>query len=105
MEVQITRPKQYQDAMRNYQLYADGKRLLEIAPNTTQRINIPDYTKYLEAKIDWCSSPKYYLDNQKQRTLIIKNTVGGNLFKSLFLSLYYITLGRKRYLKIESTNS
>ena len=105
MEVKITRPRQYQDAIRNYQLYADGKKLIEIAPNTTQQITVPDYTKYLEAKIDWCSSPKYYLDNRIEQNLVIKNTVHGSMLKSAFLSLYYITFGRKRYLKIETTSS
>jgi len=104
MEVRISRPKQYQDAMRNYQLYADDKKLIELAPNSTQTINVPDYTKYLQARIDWCSSPKYYLDTQKHRTIVVKNIVSGSLFKSVFLSLYYITLGRKKYLKIEQVD-
>jgi len=103
MEIEVVRPKQYQDRIRDYHLVADGKRLSKIKPNSTQNISIPDGTEYIQAKVDWCSSPKFYLKDLNSDRIIIKNSLGGNTFKALFLTLYYITFGKGKYLIIENS--
>jgi len=103
MDIEIIRPKQFQDKIRDYHLYVDGHKFIKIKPNSSQVISIPSHTKYIEAKIDWCSSPKFYLDNSPSKKLIVKNRISGGLFKVIILPLYYLTLGKKKYLKIEDS--
>jgi hypothetical protein len=103
MDIEIIRPKQFQDKIRDYHLYADGNKLIKIKPNSSQVISVPSHTKYIEAKIDWCSSPKFYLDNSPSKKLIVKNRISGGFFKALILPMYYITFGRRQYLKIENS--
>ena len=102
MDFEIIRPKQYQDKIRNYHLFVDGKKLVEIKPASSQIVSIPDHSKYIQVKIDWCSSPKFYIDSSKSNKLVIKNSMAGNFLKSLILPLYYITFGKGKYLKIEN---
>ena len=70
MDIEIIRPKQFQDKIRDYHLYVDGHKFTKIKPNSSQVISVPSHTKYIQAKIDWCSSPKYYLDNSPSKKLI-----------------------------------
>lgn len=102
MDIEVIRPKQYQDLARNYQLEIDGEYVAELEPDTTTIITIPDNAKIIQAKIDWCSSPAFAVKDINSKKLLIKNTSGGNFFKALFGPLYYITLGRKNYLTIEN---
>lgn len=102
MDIEVTRPKQFLDKVRNYHLYVDGNKLTKIKPNSTQIISIPSHTKFIEAKIDWCSSPKFYLDNYSSKKLIIKNSVSGGFLKVLVLPLYYVIFARSKYLTIKN---
>jgi len=101
MDIELIRPKQFQDKIRNYHLYVDGKKFVKVTPNSTQVISIPSYAKYIQAKIDWCSSPKFYLDGSEFKRLTVKNSMGGGFFKALVLPLYYLTFAKSKYLKIE----
>jgi len=103
MEIQITRPNQFQDKIRNYNLIIDGEKVTEIKPNSTQKISIPDNAEYIQAKIDWCSSPIFYINSLTSDKLIVKNSFGDSLIKILlFFGLYYITFGKEKYLVIEN---
>lgn len=102
MEIEITRPKQYQDKIRDYHLIIDGEKVAKIKPNSTQTINIPDNAEYIQAKIDWCSSPKLYVKDLTSNKILVKNSFAGNFIKALFLPLYYITFGKGKYLTIEN---
>lgn len=102
MDIEIIRPKQYQDKIRDYHLVVDGSKLTKIKPNSKTIISIPDDAVYIQAKIDWCSSPKFYIKDIKSKQVIIKNTFGGRFFTALFLPLYYITFGKDKYLTIEN---
>lgn len=102
MEIEIIRPKQYQDKIRDYHLEVDGKKLIEVKPNSKFTLTIPDDAEYIQAKIDWCSSPKFYIKDIKSNKVTIKNTFSGNFLKAIFSPLYYITIGKNKYLTIES---
>ena len=102
MEIEINRPKQHQDKIRDYHLIVDGNKLTKIKPNSKAVVTIPDDAEYIQAKIDWCSSPKFYVRDIKSNQVLIKNTFGGNTLTALFISLYYITFGKGKYLTIES---
>ncbi len=101
MDIELVRPKQFQNRIRNYHLYVDGKKVIELIPNSSQVVSIPNHSKYIQAKIDWCSSPKYYLDGSQCKKLVVKNSMDGGLLKALVLPLYYMTFGKSKYLAIE----
>jgi len=103
MDLEITRPKQFQDKMRDYYLIVDGNKIAKIKPNSKSTVTIPDDAKYIQAKIDWCTSPKLNVREIQSNQVLIRNTFGGNVFKTLFLSFYYITFGKGKYLTIESS--
>jgi hypothetical protein len=102
MDIEVYRPKQFGDMTRHYKLLADGVEIGLLKRGETQTINIPDNTEALRATIDWCSSQEFLMSELRERKLTVKNSFSGNFFKSLLLSLYYITIGKNKYLKIES---
>ncbi|MBC3880676.1 hypothetical protein H8K35_02855 [Undibacterium sp. LX40W] len=102
MEILVHRPSQYQDKIRDYRLFVDGVFLTKIKPNSQTVLNIPDDAKQLQAKIDWCTSAMFMVNEIKSNRITIKNTYGDHLAKALLMPLYYISLGRKQYLTIES---
>ena len=102
MKIKIYRPKQFIDMARVYKLYADDQEVAIIKRGIEKTITIPDSTRNLVAKIDWCSSPAFSVQGMKENRITIKNSFGDNLFKVLLLTLYYITLGKNEYLVIEN---
>ena len=102
MEIEVVRPKQFADIFRDYHLLVDGKEAAVIKRGATQTITLPEGSKTLKAVIDWCSSPDFYVSDIRSGKIVVKNAFSSNFFKSLFLPLYYITLGKERYLKIEA---
>ena len=98
MEIQVFRPNQFVDMARPYKLYADGKEVASMNRGETTVIFLPNKTKMLQAKIDWCSSPMLPVIAITAGSITIKNSFSGNFFKRLFLPLYYISFARKRYL-------
>jgi len=102
MEIEVTRPKQYADKIRDYYLWADGKEVGKVKPNSVTTFTIPDDTLKIRATIDWCASQEFEVKNIKSNQLTISNTFGSNLLSALLLPLYYITLGKNKYLTIES---
>lgn len=102
MEILIHRPSQYQDKLRDYQLFVDGVFLTKLEPSSQTLVNTPDHAKHLQAKIDWCSSPLFKISEIKSNRITVKNSYGDQLVKALLMSLYYISFGKGQYLKIES---
>ena len=103
MEIEVTRPKQFADMARDYHLLVDGKEIAVIRRGTTQTIALPEGSKTLKAVIDWCSSPDFQVSDIRSGKVVVKNSFASNFFKSIFLPLYYISLGKERYLKIETS--
>lgn len=101
MEIEVTRPKQFADMARDYRLLVDGHEIAAIKRGTTQKITLPEGSKTLTAVIDWCSSPELSVSDIHSGKIVVKNSFSSNFFKGLFLSFYYITFGKDRYLKIE----
>ncbi len=102
MDIEITRPKQYTDKFRDYYLWVDDNEIATIKPNSKQQITFPDDSKNIRVTVDWCSSAEFKISNFNSKKLIIKNSFGDNLLKSIFLPLYYITFGKDKYLTIEN---
>lgn len=103
MEIEVTRPKQFADMARDYHLLVDGKEIAVIRRGTTQTITLPEGSKTLKAVIDWCSSSDFYVTDIHSGKIVVRNSFASNFFKSIFLLLYYISLGKEKYLKIETS--
>ena len=102
MEIEVVRPKQFADIFRDYHLLINGKEAAVIKRGATQTITLPEGSKTLKAVVDWCSSPDFDFSDIRSGKIVVKNSFSSNFFKSLFLPLYYISLGKERYLKIEA---
>ena len=100
MEIQVFRPNQYADLIRSYKLYADGKEVATIECGEAIVVSVPDTTKMLQAKIDWCCSPMFPVSAITSGSITVKNSFSGNALKMPFLTLYYVTFARGRYLVI-----
>lgn len=102
MEIEITRPKQYQDQIRDYYFWADDKEIGKVKPNSTVIYTIPDNTQKIRFTIDWCSSPEFDVKDMQSNKVTVSNALGRNWLSALFLPLYYVTFGKARYLTISS---
>ncbi|MGB1261367.1 MAG: hypothetical protein ACPG52_00535 [Cognaticolwellia sp.] len=102
MDIEVFRPKQFNDMARDYKLFADGEEVAVIKRGVSQVISLPNDTNVLQAKIDWCSSAEFNVSELSSNQITVKNSFAGNLFKALFLPLYYISFGKNKYLTIEN---
>lgn len=102
MEIEIVRPKQFADKVRNYRLWADEHEVALIKPNSSQIVRLPEGTQTLRATIDWCSSPDFSVADIHGNKLVVQNGFASNILAALTLPLYYITFGRGKYLAIRN---
>lgn len=102
MKLNVSRPKQCNDIARKYKLYADDVQVAILKRGTTQIVDIPDSTEFIQAKIDWCSSTKMKVCDLKTNSIIVKNTFAHNIFTALFFASYYAILATDKYLTIEN---
>lgn len=133
--IKIRRSSEYINKMRTIKILVDGKEIGSIADGETKEFTTPEGQHKIEAKIDWCGSPelsfnikdteiKYLtVSGYKNSTLIISAALilsvihfvlffGFNINYTAFLfaplllmMLYYVTLGRKKYLSLNENNS
>lgn len=100
MNIQVFRPKQFVDMSRDYKLYADDVEVATLKRGVTQTVEIPDSTLNIQARIDWCSSQIFPVASIKDKSIIVKNSFGSNIFTLVLLPLYYITFGKNKYLSV-----
>ena len=101
MEIQVYRPKQYADMTREYKLLADNVEITTLKRGETIGVSIPENTNVLQARIDWCYSQEVKISELNGIQLTVKNNFSGNILKVLLLTLYYVSFGKNKYLKIE----
>jgi hypothetical protein len=129
-KINIQRTSEYNNRLRDYQIYIDNKKTGTIGNGEQKSFEIDEGTHIIEAKIDWCGSPKVTLEIKNDESKNLK--VGGFKYgkwlvpSSLFLLLlsfllnhffdfyyltyliypvfllliYYLTFGRKKYLTL-----
>jgi hypothetical protein len=94
-KIKIHRNSEYSNRFRNIDIYLDNKILGKIKDGESIDFEIPNGKHSLTAKIDWTTSNEVEFDIENE-------TVQFNLSgTSPFLALYYITFGRKNYLKLK----
>ena len=129
-KIQITRPDEYSNRARDFQLFIDGKPAGTIANNSTITIEVSPGNHMIQAKIDWCSSPElpiHLTSGTIQKVGVsgfkygqyLRFAVFGILIFHFILNavyhfeylillafplflffVYYLTLGRSKYLNI-----
>ena len=134
-KIVIYRTSEYSNRYRNYEVYVDGKKLGKISNGETREYEVLPGQHSLVAKIDWCSSKSILFDmnagevksfkvggfrNAKwlmpASVIIIVLSFQVNFefgFKYLFYStipvflllVYFLTIGRKRYLTLTEMGS
>ena len=129
-KLNIQRTNEYNNRMREYQIYIDNVFVGSIGNGSTKDFEIAEGKHTIEAKIDWCGSPKVIVEINDDETKYLK--VGGFKYgkwlmpitmilviihfplthfldfdymlifalPTFFLLLYYITIGRKKYLTL-----
>lgn len=125
----IQRTNEYNNRWRDYQIYIDNKKVGTIKNGGSIEFEIEEGKHIIEAKIDWCGSPKITVEIKNDETKYLK--VGGFkygnwilpialililfhflsyhfldfdytviTYPTFFLLAYYLTIGRKKYLKL-----
>ena len=124
----IKRTSEYNNWLRDYQLFLDGKKIGTVANGQTKEFETTSGQHTILAKIDWCSSPEisFTLQEVGRKELKVGGFKNGNwimptamgiivlhlilqlvfhfeylifLIIPAFISLvYYLTAGRKKYL-------
>ena len=127
----IQRTSEYNNRLRDYGIYIDGQKIDTISNGQTKEINISPGRHTLFSKIDWCSSPEIsfeVVDNETKTfkvggfkngnwimpltvgvivlSYLLKITAGVNYFfylaiPAFLLLVYYLTIGRKKYLTLK----
>jgi hypothetical protein len=75
--LRIIRYSKYRDRIRRYELYANGKKLGDIANNTQTDFAVPAGQLSIEARIDWCGSKPLVLQigsNQRLDVEVVNET-------------------------------
>ena len=132
--IRLKRTSEYNNRMRDYKIFIDGQQVGTIANGETKDFPTTVGKHIVTAKIDWCSSPDISVDIKDNQTknlkvggfrngqflmpiglgLIVLHFILSKfadfdytifLVAPLFLLMvYYLTIGRKKYLTLEEVN-
>lgn len=92
----INRSNEFSNYLRSVEIHLDDKKIGSIKNSESKTFEVAPGKYVLNAKIDWCTSNKIHFEIGSDQTLRY-NLTGTNPF----FYLYYITFGRKRYLKLK----
>jgi len=125
----LNRTSEYANRLINFGVFVDGKKVGTIANGETKKFDVLSGQHTLVTKIDWCSSPTLVFsigDNEIKNfkvggfrnaswlvptalIIIILSYIVSYLFYLVIpvflLIVYYLTIGRKRYLTLIETNA
>lgn len=129
--IRIQRSSEYNNRLRDYKIFIDGQQAGIIANGETKEFATTDGPHTITAKIDWCSSPdiSIKISNSETKQLKVGGFNNGNWFMPLaggiialhfllrmtlhidyviyfvipvfFILMYYLTIGRKKYLTLQ----
>jgi hypothetical protein len=128
--ISIKRTSEYNNRLRDYQLFLDGTKIGAISDGQTKEFETTSGHHTVVAKIDWCSSPELplTLNESDNKELIVGGFKNGNwimpvaigiigahfilsfafnfnygiflVIPAFILLVYYLTAGRKKYLTL-----
>ena len=126
--IQLTRKKEFQAAVRDYQVYVDNQKIGSISNHETKEFAIAPGRHQIAVKIDWCSSPNIDFELSDNQTISMnvegilhhgwlykiflcfiflefvymgimdKDFSGFSLIPMILYYIYYLTFGRNKYL-------
>ena len=132
--IRIKRTSEYNNGLRDYKIFIDGQQAGTISNGETKDFSSTVGQHLVTAKIDWCSSPDVSVDIKENQTMNLKvgGFKNGQLLMPIGLGLiilhlilstfidfeytiflfiplpgllvYYLTLGRKKYLTLYVMN-
>lgn len=132
--IRIKRTSEYNNRIRDYKIFVDGQQVGTIANGETKDFPTTVGQHIVTAKIDWCSSPNISIELKENQTSNLKVggfkygqilmpigfglialhfilTIFADFYYTIFLVvaffpllLYYLTIGRKKYLTVEEEN-
>lgn len=98
--IRIQRTNEYQNAFRKINIHIDGKNVGKVENGKTVEFSVETGDHSLVAKIDWCRSHELKLECKENSMNTVR--LSGN--KSIFLTLYYTTFARRKYLTLTEIN-
>ena len=132
--IRLKRTSEYNNRIRDYKIFIDGQQVGTIANGETKEFPTSVGQHIITAKIDWCSSPDISIELKENQTISLKvggfkygqilMPIGLGLIVLHFmlskfadfdytiflvaplflLMVYYLTIGRKKYLTLEEIN-
>lgn len=91
----INRISEFSNLLRSIEIYLGETKIGEIRNGESKVFDVNPGKYILKAKIDWCTSNEIHIEVGSD-DIFRYNLTGTNPF----LGLYYITFGRKNYLKL-----
>lgn len=95
-KIVINRSSEFSNKFRKIKIYLEDQKIGEIKDGETKQFDIQPGQYTLTARIDWCKSNDLLVNLEKGETQTFY--LSG---KSPLLSLYYITLGKDKYLELK----
>lgn len=91
----INRSNEFSNLLRSIEIHLGKTKIGEVGNGESKVFEVDPGKYILKAKIDWCTSNDIHIEVSSD-DIFRYNLTGRNPF----LALYYITLGRKNYLKL-----
>jgi len=96
-KVVIVRLSEFVNVFRNYKIFIDGLERNIVPNNASVELDLESGTHFIQLKIDWCTSNEIEFEIAENETKYFQ--VEAAKWASL-LMFYYITFGRKSFLKL-----
>ena len=98
----IVRSSEYANRIRKIDILLDDKKIGDISNGESKTFDIPGGQHSLKAKVDWCSSNLVNFDipGEGSKSFSLTSFAKHNPF-GIFATIYYITLGSKKYLNLK----
>jgi hypothetical protein len=131
--IKITRTKEFNNYLRDFQVFIDGQKVGTIANGETKEFEVSPGSHTINAKIEWCNSPEISFDTNETKSFMVGGFIHGNwlmplgfllillhyvlqitvdfrytfyILLPLFLYFaYFLTLGRQNYLTLKTADS
>jgi len=97
------------DRRRAYRVFIDGQGVGNIKPGDSEVFDVSPGQHELQLRVDWASSEKLRVEvgDSGQAKLVCKPRItdNGASVRAGFRTLYWVTLGRKRYIDLQPDES
>ena len=97
----IERSSEYANRIRKIYIFLDGKKIGHISNGETKSFDIPAGTHTVWAKVDWgYSNKETFTTGESGRKKYLLTSFAKHNPLGIFATIYYITFGYKKYLRL-----